>query len=108
MKQKGFAQVLILVGIVLIIGIAGGAYYFGKFSSKPAQQPVAQQVATPTSQSAQDETANWKTYSDDQDIYFKYPQEGTVVKDLKLVILQYREPNAPDGVELPAGYMITC
>jgi len=29
-KQKGVTPVLILVGILVIIAVAGGAYYFGK------------------------------------------------------------------------------
>lgn len=44
-ESKGFAPILILVGILVIIGVAGGAYYFGKNQALQAQfsyQTIAQ------------------------------------------------------------------
>lgn len=39
MNQKGFAPILIALGILLIVGIAGGAYYFGTLkNTKPQSQ----------------------------------------------------------------------
>lgn len=48
-KQKGFAPILVLVGIVIIIGIAAGAYYFGK-SQPPKTQTQNQVVVSQTPQ----------------------------------------------------------
>lgn len=38
MNQKGFSSLLIVLGIILILSIAGGVYYFGK-SQIPKPQP---------------------------------------------------------------------
>lgn len=37
--QKGFAPIIILVGIVVLAGVAGGAYYFGKSQAPKPQLP---------------------------------------------------------------------
>lgn len=79
--QKGQAVILVLVGILVIIGVAGGAYYFGKSQvSKPlTQNPmVASQTpqATSAPSPAPDETANWKIYIDSNRRFsIKYPAE---------------------------------
>ncbi len=41
-KQKGFTPIIILVGILILAGVVGGAYYFGKFNiTKPqSQNPI--------------------------------------------------------------------
>lgn len=86
--QKGFAPILIILGIVLLLGVAGGAYYFGQVSVKvptsPSQtpvptsqtsisptQPVVKTTVSPTP-TVVDETANWKTYTGNK-YSFKYP-----------------------------------
>lgn len=81
MNQKGFAPILILLGIVFILAVAGGAFYVGKIVSTP---PEILPVITPTPKlfptsiisptSIIDETANLKTYSNEKyKISFKYP-----------------------------------
>lgn len=76
--QKGFAPLILLVGILVIIGVAGGAYYFGKFQALKSQLPnsvVTSQTPKPTTSAISptptgtDETtnpdstgANWKEY----------------------------------------------
>lgn len=84
-KQKGFAPILILVGILVIVGIAGGAYYFGKSAAPKPQNPVVSQISQPTSVTSSipanspvptsvGEAANWKTYKSDNYGYsFRYP-----------------------------------
>lgn len=50
-RQKGFAPILIVVGILVIIVISGGAYYFGKFQAlkSPLQNPtITSQTPKPT------------------------------------------------------------
>lgn len=51
--QKGFTPILILVGIVVLVTAAGGAYFYGK-SSNNFQNSIQQ---TPSSQPTQQETA---------------------------------------------------
>lgn len=71
-KQKGSAVIFVLIGILILVGIAGGAYFFGKISNKPISTPSSVTQTQPTK--AVDETANWKTYSNQlMGISFKYP-----------------------------------
>lgn len=49
--QKGFSPVFILVGIITIIAIAGGAYYFGKSQVKPSVSQSTTAVPTPKTNS---------------------------------------------------------
>lgn len=46
--QKGFTPILILVGIAVILAIAGGAYYFGKSQTINPQSPVPQDSQNPS------------------------------------------------------------
>lgn len=79
MKQKGFSVILILVGIVLVVVMVGGAYYLGtknnksqnsvvtpNSSSSPTSTPsVDSQVTptpTPTVVSQTLDTTQWLTY----------------------------------------------
>jgi len=72
-KQKGFAPVLFLVGILVIIGVAAGVYFFGK-SQVPKSQLPNPVVTSPTPQATLDETVNWKTYTNTKyGFSFKYP-----------------------------------
>lgn len=75
-KQKGFVPTLILLGIVLAVMIAGGAYYLGVHkSSTPVSSPtpvVNSQTPQAITVPSPAETANWKTYSG-KFYSFKYP-----------------------------------
>ncbi|MCL4365815.1 hypothetical protein M1437_01145, partial [Patescibacteria group bacterium] len=79
MKQQGFAPILIVFGVLVILGLLGVSYYLGTIKSKPQQlQPVVTSQNTPqptiVAQAVPDETANWKTYTDNKiGIKFKYP-----------------------------------
>lgn len=74
MKQKGFTTILILVGILVIGVVAGGAYYLGKqVSPKPSPASIVTSQSTPSSVPS-DEIANWKTYTDNKyGFSIKYP-----------------------------------
>lgn len=81
-KQKGSAVIFILIGILVIAGVAGGAYYLGTkkpVTVIPTQTPVVtSQTPQPTiasqTTSIPDATANWNTYTNTQyGISFKYP-----------------------------------
>lgn len=99
MNQKGFAPVIIILAVLLIGGIAGGAYYLGKLPvrfSNNSPRACTQEAkicpdgsavgrsgpncefaqcpqVTPTKPA--DETASWKTYTNEKFSYsIKYPQ----------------------------------
>lgn len=89
MKQSGFATVLLLI-IILVVGVVGGAYYLGqkgiitKFtgpamtSQSPA--PVVEEPPLLPPIPETDETANWKTYKNEAlSVSFKYP-EGAIIQ----------------------------
>jgi hypothetical protein len=80
-ESKGFTPILVILGIVLILGIAGGVYYFGKSRSPNiADQP--QIVASPTQKSAS-ETQDWKTYTNSKlKFSFQYPSDHTAYNDI--------------------------
>lgn len=82
MNQKGFTPIIIILGIVLILGIVGGVYYFGKnFVKVPVSKP--QVLVSSTPQPTQiNETASWKTYTNNQYGYsIKYPSEANMSID---------------------------
>lgn len=72
--QKGFAQ-FIIIGVVVLVIIAAGAFYLGKQAATPEPQPsnraaTSQIIPSP----AQDETVNWKIYTNKIVGYeIKYP-----------------------------------
>ncbi len=56
-NQKGFSIIFILLGVVVVIGLAGGVYYLGKFQvSKP--QPQNPMVVSQTPQVTPSSTPN--------------------------------------------------
>ncbi|MBI3103621.1 hypothetical protein HYZ05_01650 [Candidatus Daviesbacteria bacterium] len=74
--QKGQALVYILVGVLIIGVVAGGAYYLGRqTTTKPTPAPVVtSQTPQPTPSPSPDETANWKTYTSNKFSFsIKYP-----------------------------------
>ncbi len=88
--QKGFAPIIIILGILLVsAGIIGGAYYYKTTTekSKVSEQKPATPKATPIPSQA-DETVNeakplssgnWKTYTNsDFGISLEYPADAVV------------------------------
>jgi hypothetical protein len=77
MNQKGFANIILVVVIVVLVG-AVGYFTFVKKSGLIVQQPAPTpaQTNTPVSPTPtpKNETANWKTYVDDKNHFsFNYP-----------------------------------
>jgi hypothetical protein len=80
MNQKGFAPIFVIIIIVLILGTAGGAYYFG-FDHGFEKSVKVQASPTPqaTQSLTQDLSTNWKTYIDNKyQFEFKYPDNYQV------------------------------
>lgn len=83
-QQKGFANIVLIVLIVVLAGVVG---YFALVKKTPE---VAQQInsSTPTSTQTQnpiptptpsDETANWKTYKNGKNNFsFRYPNKWSL------------------------------
>ena len=86
--QRGFAPILVLVGILILAIIAGGVYYFGRsqiVKPQPQNPVVVYQTPQPTLAPSSfpdvnpvpngtGETANWKTYTNTKYGYqVKYP-----------------------------------
>lgn len=84
--SKGFSAVYVLVGILLVAAIAGGAYFLGRSGKPvhPAVQSTPQTIKsqpTPTSESTDSaDMANWKIFQNNAVKFsLKLPQEmGTV------------------------------
>lgn len=86
--QKGQTLIFLLIGVLVLAGVAGGVYYLGTRKSSTLQDTVSRQnpiVIPSTSPQANnkptsdttpqnDETANWKTYISPCDLSIKYPQ----------------------------------
>ncbi len=82
MNQKGFANIILVIVIVVLIG-AVGYFAFVKKSEPVAQQstPTPTQMNTPVSPTPtpKDETANWKIYNNTRYSYtVKYPSNWYV------------------------------
>ena len=87
-NQKGFANIILVVVIVILVG-AVGYFAFVKKSEPIAQQPTPTptQTTTPTktpvsptpTPTPKDETVNWKAYADNTiGLSFKYPSTWTI------------------------------
>jgi len=78
MNQKGFANIALIVLVVILVGVAG---YFALV--KKSETPVS-------------ETANWKTYKGET-FEFKYPEKLQLVKDGNKVVLSHSIPYENSG-----------
>lgn len=78
MKQKGFAQILILLVVVLVAGYFAFQYYRLKNQTIASLPPVNLPVVSPTALA--DPTADWQTYTNKIYNYeFKYPDNWYII-----------------------------
>lgn len=85
MREKGFAPIILLVGVLVVGVLVGGVYYWQK-SQVLQLEPTTPPILTPTKQPVNlpqvDETANWKTFTDvGLNISFKYPPNWELKKE---------------------------
>lgn len=73
MREKGFAPILIIILMAILIG--GYLVYSGKINLNKSQ-PTSNQT-TQSSATSKDESVNWKTYNSPDGLYtFKYPESS--------------------------------
>lgn len=74
MKQKGFAGIYLLIGVLILVSLGGGYYFIKSKIPQPQSQTSAVMKA--------DETANWQTYTNPTYAYsVKYPPTWSLVKE---------------------------
>ncbi len=85
-NQKGFANIVLVVVIVILLGVVG---YFafvkksGQVAQQPTPTPVVTQTKTPTPtpvSTPKDETINWQVYNRNG-VLFKYPNDWAIKTD---------------------------
>lgn len=109
LKQRGFANILILLVIVAIAAV-GTAYYFG--FDHGFEKSVKNIAPTASPSPSTDETANWKTYSNEEyGFSFKHPNlirggniAGALTKtEVNKVEMTFFGPSQLDPGELNDG-----
>lgn len=64
MTRRGFAAPIVLIGVLVLLLVVGGAYYLGKTSSPvTAPLPSSTSAAVSTPASSVNPTAGWRTYT---------------------------------------------
>lgn len=108
-SEKGFAPILILIGVMVLVGIAYGVYYLGQANVKqaPAPQSVVSNPTTfpsptqsvvarqPQLSVVANEITNWKTYQEvNAGFSFKYPANAQVSTGTAASMLSFKEDNS--------------
>lgn len=75
--QRGLSPIIVIMMVVAVVTLIGGAYYLDLGAQKNNIEPTPVVDITPSSTpptTSTDETANWKTYSNQNIAFtFKYP-----------------------------------
>ncbi|MDO8638352.1 MAG: hypothetical protein Q7R43_02160 [Candidatus Daviesbacteria bacterium] len=112
--SKGFTAPIIIIAVVVFAVVFAAAYYFNKPSVSKTSQPVPVVQNSASFSSTQDETKDWKTYTNTKNKYsISYPAdwrtEPIVVgagngearpNDPSLSIYKIGEANNGDGVNI--------
>lgn len=81
MKQQGFGLVEILVGVLILVLVGGGAYYLGAQKNKTSEERLSEH--NPVIVPSQDETSDWKIYTiSEYGFSFKYPADWKLSKEI--------------------------
>lgn len=100
MTRRGFVAPVVLVGILLLLVVIGGAYYLGKLSSSV---PLPSPVVTPPSPTSNPAVA-WKTYTNNVfGLSFKYPGNIFVYQGSPQPDAQYWSNKVNGGAPLELG-----
>jgi len=109
--SKGFSAVYILVGILILAAVAGGAYFLGRqtlsfrgaseMSDLPRDKtgaailPASSPTPTVSESTGSADMANWKTYTT-KGFEFRYPPNGVLTNEsLNMIYISYQENTKP-------------
>lgn len=99
MNQKGFANIILIVIVVLAVGVVGYFAFVKKSAptAQPAPTPPQTDNAASSTPTQKNETANWKIYSNSKyNFSLKYPNGWTLEEssqtDLTGRIISLRSP----------------
>lgn len=118
--QKGFGIIYILIGILVLGLVAGGAYYLGKSTSpQPTPQPFYPPPSStpslppldknlPILNKTSDQTANWKTYTNQKFHYsLEYPSTWYIGEQSDITYISPESvPTIPLTHGLPSAMQI--
>ncbi len=81
--QRGQTLVYILVGVLILISVAGGAYYLARQTTPKSQASVVISQTPQSAPSSVNETVDWKTYTNTVYGYsISYPSDWSVITGL--------------------------
>lgn len=99
MNQKGFAQVIILIGVIILL-ISGAAWWYIR-TYYPHSAPRSYSIPTQPSQN-QDKTSVWKIYKDDEShISFQYPNDWIVKVNINKIPIDLCDLHRVDPTNAP-------
>ena len=118
MNQKGFANIILVVMVVILLGTVGYFAFVKKFAPVAQQPtPTPTQTTNPTktpvstTPTQKNETTDWKTYKNGQyGFEFKYPPNSTVeprqdLNDQEIRLQNYIATDNPTGLA-PGEYYL--
>lgn len=96
--QKGFSAIIILVAVLIILAVVGGAYYLGRQTTpkSQSQSPVVTSQLSSSPSPTSNETVNWKTYTNKKyHLAFNYPPNGEADEGSAQSSIRIFNNNAP-------------
>ena len=117
MNQKGFANIILIVLVIVLAGVLGYVTLVKKSApstssdqpqnTSPTQQtppPQVNNTVIPPPQKPIDETANWQVYMNSQhDFSFRFPNQVTVLETQGAIRIQDTKSNLSSQVRVAKG-----